>query len=131
MCTGVILEKLKHDLPGERKTPLQTQTAVKEFTCWVPSSASTTQPLHMGVICYIGFQFTVIWDWHVIWRGMTCALAGLTFPPLRIRVDTSWQKALCRSEGHISPERVLRDIAVTRTPQNEARGPFFFFFMVV
>lgn len=116
MCTGVILEKLNCDLQGEIKAPLQTQTGVKEFTCWVPSSASATQPLHVGVMCYIDFQFTVIWDWHIVWRVMTCTLTGLTFPPLRIRVNPSWQKALRGSEGHISPERVLRDIAVTRTP---------------
>lgn len=62
-----------------------------------------------------------------------CALAGLTLPPLRISVDLSWQKALSRSKwskGYISPEYVspLRDNKVTRTPQNEARGPLFLIF---
>lgn len=104
MSTGVVLEKLKYDLQGEIEAPLQTQTGVKEFTCQVSSSASATQPLCMGVVCCVDFQFTIIWDWHIVWRGMTCTLAGLTFPPLRVRVDPSWQKALRGSEGHTSPK---------------------------
>lgn len=114
-CTGVILEKLKCVLQREIKSPLQTQAGVKEFTCCSPA-----QPLSMGVMCYMDFQFTVIGAWHFLWRGTTHTLAGLTFPPLRLRVDPSWQKALRGSKGHISPRRVFRDVAVTRTSQNEA-----------
>lgn len=134
MCTGVVLEKLECDLKWEINAPQQTQTAVREFTCQVLRSASTTQPPCMGVMCYTDFQFAVIWDLHVVRRGMTCTQAGLTFPPLRIRVDPSWQKALCGSEGHILPKGVLRDNCSNKDfPQMKpkGRGVLGFFFMVV
>lgn len=116
MCTGVVLEKLKCGLWGEIYAPQWTQTAVRGFTCQVLSSASATQPPCMGATCYTDFQFTVIWDLHVVWRGVTCTQAGLTFPPLRIRVDPRWQKVLRGSKGHILPNWVLIGAAVTRTP---------------
>lgn len=101
---------------GKINAPQQTQTAVRVYLSG-PQFSIITQPPSMGVMCYTDFHFAVIWDSRVVWRSMTCTQTGLTFPPLGIRGDPSWQKALCGNKGHILPKWVLRDTAVTRTPQ--------------
>lgn len=122
MCTGVVLEKLKCDLQWEINAPQQTQTAVREFTCQVLSSASTTQPPCMDVMCYTDFQFAVIWDLHVVCRGMTCTQASLTFPPEDKGGSKLAESPVWEQRAHLTQGSAQRYCSNKDSPQMKPKG---------